>query len=372
MENTPSVSVVMPIFNAEKYLKQALDSVVSQTLQSIEIICVNDGSTDSSLQILHDYANTDKRIVIIDKPNGGYGKAMNIGIDSAIGEYIGILEPDDYIKPTMYEKLYRAATEEDLDFIRSDYYRLTTDETGSEHLDRVRICNKAEYYRSVQNPQINPDTFNIHMENWTGIYKREWVKDNAIRFNESPGASFQDNSFWFETYCLAKRIRVYDEAFYCYRVDNAASSINQPNKVFTMLDEYQWIESWLKSKPELSAKFLGMLHYKKTHNCEFAFSRLAEEFQLPFLIRYADEYQRAFTNGEIDESLFWPDELQRLKEITNDPEGYLKSYRAGMDSGSQLEGARQHGNFALFMYYLKREGTASAFKRVLARVKRRR
>ena len=366
----PSVSVIMPIYNAEKYLSQALDSVLSQSLQALEIVCVNDGSTDSSLAMLENYASRDSRIKIIDRPNGGYGKAMNIGIASATGEYIGILEPDDYLQPTMYEKLYGTAKQLDLDFIRSDYYRLTTNDSGEDSLERVRVCNNPDYYGVVLNPQENIDVFNIHMENWTGIYNHSWLKEHEIVFNESPGASFQDNSFWFQTYCWATRMSVYDEAFYCYRVDNSASSINQPNKVFTMLDEYKWIEQWLRSNHDLCTRFLGMFFYKKTHNCEFAFSRLADEYQLPFLNRYAEEYAGAFAAGEVDETLFWPDELKRLKEIVSDPERYLKMYRGGTDSKGQLQSARKQGKLAVLLFYIKREGLTAAVKRAAAHIKR--
>ena len=343
-----------------------MDSVLAQTLNQLQIVCVNDGSTDHSLEILEGYAAQNPNIVIVNQPNGGYGRAMNAGFAAAEGEYIGILEPDDYLKPTMYEKLYEVARKNELDFIRSDYYRLTTDEDGIEHLQRERVCNKESYYGVVLDPQKNLDLFNIRMENWTGIYKRSWLNEHDIRFNESPGASFQDNSFWFQTYCWAKRIYVYDEAFYCYRVDNAASSINQPNKVFTMLDEYAWIESWLRGHEELSERFLGIFLYKKTHNCEFAFSRLAEEYQLSFLERYANEYRANISAGELDESFFWPSELERLKSIVEDPAAYLKSYRQGTDPTSQFEAAKRKGNVALFNYYRRTEGIQSAIKHVIA------
>ena len=355
----------MPIYNAEPFLKQALDSVVNQTLKDIEIICVNDGSKDASLSIMRDYAAKDNRIVIIDKPNGGYGNTMNRGIKEARGEYIGILEPDDYLLPTMYEKLYKAAKQNNLDFARSNYNKLTTDKNGVEHLQLTRVCNKNAYYGKVLDPQDNLDLFNILMENWTGIYKTSWVRDHDIKFNESPGAGFQDNGFWFQSYCWATRIMVVDEPFYCYRIDNSASSINQSNKAFVMLDEYKWIENWLRSNPELCAKFMGIFQYKKTHNCEFAFSRLGRDFQLPYLERYANEYRTAFEKNEVDETLFWPDELNRLKSIVSDPKAYLDSYRNGQDKKTALENARKKGKLAVFNYYRKEEGTRSALKRTL-------
>ena len=108
------VSIIVPIYNVEQYLVECMESIVHQTLKDIEIICVNDGSTDNSLKIIQDYAQKDNRIVIIDKQNEGYGKGMNDGLDKATGEYVGIVEPDDYVDLHMYEDLYKIAHENDL------------------------------------------------------------------------------------------------------------------------------------------------------------------------------------------------------------------------------------------------------------------
>lgn len=368
MTDMPSVSVIMPIYNAEPFLRQALDSVLGQTLDTIEVICVNDGSKDHSLDIMKDYASKDPRIKIIDKPNAGYGQTMNVGISACSGEYIGILEPDDYLKPSMYETLYKNAKAHDLDFVRSDYFRLTTDDSGIDHLQREPICFKPEYYGTVLNPQENLDLFNIRMENWTGIFKRSWVEEHNIRFNESPGAGFQDNGFWFQSYCWATNIMVVNEGFYCYRVDNAASSINQTDKMFVMLDEYAWIENWLRSNQELCSKFIGVFHYKKTHNCEFALSRLAPEFKLPFLKRYADEYNAAYNAGEIDENLFHEEELERLKALLVSPECYLEKCEFQHDRNQRLNEARNSGRFSLFRAYAREDGFISALKRTLTSI----
>ena len=105
----PAISVIVPIYNVEPYLSQCLDSIISQTLADIEIICVNDGSTDNSLQILQKYAAQDNRIKIINQPNQGLSAARNSGIDVATGEFIGFVDSDDYIAPDFYETLYTVA-----------------------------------------------------------------------------------------------------------------------------------------------------------------------------------------------------------------------------------------------------------------------
>ena len=121
--DTPKVSVIVPVYNMERYLSKCLDALTKQTLTDIEIIAVNDGSTDRSPQILRSYAAQDGRIRIIDKPNSGYGASMNRGIDEARGQYVGIVEPDDYPDRVMFEKLYKAAEKHNCDLVKCNYYR---------------------------------------------------------------------------------------------------------------------------------------------------------------------------------------------------------------------------------------------------------
>ena len=102
----PKVSIIVPVYNVEMYLEQCMESLCRQTMRDLEFVCVNDGSKDHSLEILQRYAAKDPRVVIIDKENGGYGKAMNVGLDRATGEYIGILEPDDYVALTMLSLIH--------------------------------------------------------------------------------------------------------------------------------------------------------------------------------------------------------------------------------------------------------------------------
>lgn len=116
---SPKLSVIMPVCNVESYLAECLDSALSQSFHEIEIICINDGSTDRSLQILREYEKKDPRVKVIDKANAGYGAAMNDGLDAATGEYVGILESDDYACEHAWEKLYTLAKEHDLDMSKA-------------------------------------------------------------------------------------------------------------------------------------------------------------------------------------------------------------------------------------------------------------
>ena len=103
------VSIIVPAYNVEPYLVECMESITNQTLSDIEIICINDGSTDGTLNILKEYAARDERIILVDKENGGYGIGMNIGMSKATGEYIGIVEPDDFVPVNMFGDLYKIA-----------------------------------------------------------------------------------------------------------------------------------------------------------------------------------------------------------------------------------------------------------------------
>ena len=120
------LSVAVPGYNVEKYLPRCIESALFQTLEDIEIICVDDGSTDGCGAMLDEYARRDSRVKVIHQPNGGYGKAMNAGLRAATGEYFAVLESDDFILPDAYEILYANARKFDADIVRADYYFFNT------------------------------------------------------------------------------------------------------------------------------------------------------------------------------------------------------------------------------------------------------
>ena len=117
----PVVSLLVPIYNVERYLAECLDSALGQSLRDIEIICINDGSTDSSRKIIERYLQADSRVRVIDKPNSGYGASMNQGLDAARGEYVGILESDDFFESDALERLLDAARACDAQVAKADF-----------------------------------------------------------------------------------------------------------------------------------------------------------------------------------------------------------------------------------------------------------
>ena len=184
----PKVSVLVPIYNVEKYLRQCLDSLINQTLEDIEIICINDGSTDSSPEIISEYQAKDNRVKVINKANSGYGASMNMGVDAATGEYIGIVESDDYAENTMFEKLYNQAKANDLDILKSDFVKYWGD---TNQCVKAGIIDK-DWCDKVFTTDEYKEALNIIPSIWSAIYRKEFIQTYNIRFSETAGASYQD------------------------------------------------------------------------------------------------------------------------------------------------------------------------------------
>ena len=189
MINNPKISIVLPIYNVEKYLEKCLDTVVSQTLKDIEIICVIDKSPDNSIEICKRFQEKDKRIFIIDKPvNEGLGLTRNAGIEVAHGEYVAFLDSDDYVDLQMYENLYTFAKEHQLDAAFCNYVRDTDGKISksNEPVDEVLYKNKKEtedFLLDMIGPLPSyPSDVKYLVSVWRAIYSNKIIKDNHLRF----------------------------------------------------------------------------------------------------------------------------------------------------------------------------------------------
>lgn len=315
----PKVSIVVPIYNVEKYLCECLDSVVSQTLRDIEIICVNDGSTDGSLAIMEEYAKNDDRVRVISKANAGYGHSMNVGFDAATGEYLGIVESDDYAEPEMFETLYNTAVQNNADVVKSNFYFYYSkpevrneffEITPAEHCNQVKgyLAYRKIFYRK---PSI-----------WSAIYKKDFIRKNGIRFTETPGASYQDAAFNFKVWACSERSVFLHEAYLHYRQDNEASSVNSKGKVFCVCDEYEEMERFLDRHPDKKAELECLKNRIKYDSYMWNYDRLAVDFRPMFLERMAAEFRLAKEKDKLDKSLFEPWKWDTLHQIIADPAQY--------------------------------------------------
>lgn len=162
---------------------------------------------------------------------------MNVGLDNATGEYIGIVEPDDYIELNMYETLYNIATEKQLDLIKSDFYCFTGEGESLEKFYQ-KLDKTDKNYNRIINQKENLDIFELEMNNWSGIYNRDFIENFHIRHNETPGASYQDTGFWFQIFTRAERVYFLDKVSYMFRRDNENASVKNKGKVYALSKEY--------------------------------------------------------------------------------------------------------------------------------------
>ena len=314
------VSIIIPIYNVEKYLRECLDSVINQTLSEIEIICVNDGSKDNCLEIIQEYAKVDSRIKILNKDNSGYGDSMNKGIELATGEYIGIVEPDDYVEKDMFQKLYSKAKEYDADIVKSNFFILQ-DSNKDKKITLVMLDESKKYYDKLLSPIKNLNVYRFPMYTWSGIYKREFINKNNIKHNTTPGASFQDNGFFFQTFSLAKTVYFINEAFYYYRWDNPNASGNQSrrNNLIKSKKEYDFIRTFVDKHSELNPNILYAYNWQKFH----MYSSWIDDTSVDLFVQMAhQEFKAAYRNKEINYNLYSREQKRMLKTIIEHPYRY--------------------------------------------------
>lgn len=333
---TPKVSVVIPCYNVEKYLRQCLDSVVHQTLKELEIICVNDGSTDSTLAIIQEYAAEDPRIRIIDKPNSGYGESMNQGFDLATGEYIGIIESDDFAELDMFENLYTCAKQHQLDVAKSGWFDYWS--TPEERNVPRRVTTPARADRTfcpvedVVSKTEMQSIFNVQSTIWSAIYRRSFIRESNIRFIESPGASYQDASFNFKIWALAKRVRVLEACYLHYRKDNPGSSVHNTGKMYCICDEYDEMERFLNANPSLKAPLEPVMVRVKFGSYHWNYRRLTQPLQREFIQRFSTDFRRHLEDGTLQEMYFNPYNWVVVNQIIENPLAYHK-VQEGIQAG---------------------------------------
>lgn len=295
----PLVSVIVPIFNVEKYLHQCIDSILDQTLKDLEIILINDGSTDSSLDIIQEYASKDPRIVVVDKPNSGYGHSMNIGLSKATGKYVGIVESDDWIEPDMFEVLYHLSEKDDLDVSRSEFFFYTT---GDGEKSRISETSYVPHNKVIAPCEVN-SVFMQQPSIWANLYLRSFLEKNDINFLETPGASYQDTSFSFKVYACATRFEMIGRAFYHYRIDGGSSSFQNTTKVYCVCDEYREIWRFVRSHG-LYEKYRYLIPQMQYRGYKWNYQRLAQPYCDEFFDRWHEDFLRLNCDGNLDPKLF--------------------------------------------------------------------
>ena len=256
----PQISVILPVYNVEKYLSRCIESIIRQDLNNIEIICVNDGSTDRSLNILQDYAKKDKRIKIVSQKNCGLGCARNTGFKHARGNYILFVDSDDFLSENVLKDLYSNAVSNDSDLVIFKFN--TYDEVTGKYsrygipLDKkFKNCDFNNFtftYRDMKDRVMNS-----YISAWGRLYKKEFIDEHDFSFPVS--IAYEDVLYQIRCYLYAQRISFTPDHVYNYRVSNTDSIMHDTSKIFDIIKVCDSVESFLKDSSfmdEFEVEFL--------------------------------------------------------------------------------------------------------------------
>lgn len=220
----PKVSVIVPIYNVEKYLEKCINSLLSQTLEDIQIILVNDGSKDNSGNISKEYEKNNKdRVIYVEKENGGLSDARNYGLKYATGDFIAFLDSDDYIEKNAYEEMYNKAIEENADYVECDFIW--------EFPNKIRMDKQYPYKNKKEMLSF------VRVVAWNKLIKRQLITDNNLEFPK--GLRYEDVEFTYKLIPFINKFAYVDKPFIHY-VQREGSIANVQNErtaeIFTVLD----------------------------------------------------------------------------------------------------------------------------------------
>lgn len=323
MSEKPKISVLVPIYNVERYLNECLESLQEQSFKNFEVICLNDGSTDGSREIIQRFVQRDSRFVLVDKPNSGYGASMNIGLEHAKGDFISILESDDKMLPGALEKLYLTQQKYDAEVVKGDYILYWSD---SEKQNKTRRM----FDESISDRLTDARAFEyIYLQEasiWSALYCRDFLKKHEIRFLETPGASYQDTSFAFKVWACAQRAVFIQDPIIAYRQDNENSSVNSKEKAFFVCGEYKEIFRWLEryEPRELKNEVVKLALISKYNAYLWNLDRLAVQNKLSFLENMRSEFLEDKDSGlmKMEDWTYW--RRLNLEVIFENPKKYLQ------------------------------------------------
>lgn len=329
------VTVIMPSLNVAPYIEECICSVENQTLSDIEILCIDAGSTDGTLEILKKHAENDYRIRIINSSVKSYGYQINLGIREAKGEYIDIVETDDSVSLDMLETLYSAADHE-ADYVKSNFYRVS--HIGNKKI--LAVNNTIESIGITPGKTINPaEHRKAHLSDgsiWAGIFRRKFLVDNNIILNETKGAAFQDIGFAHQVLSWAESAVYLDEPMYFYKTDREdASTWNKNCLVYTIQEYKRLFEEDIipaerfnanRSAIDMKMYFAVIGEVDKVINMTegpFDISSIAEPYEW-----FKDRVDKEITAGYFGFDYIGKDQAADLKLMLEDLSSYVKLIKA--------------------------------------------
>lgn len=245
----PKLSIIIPVYNVEKYVSNCLESILNQPFKDLEVICVNDGSSDKSLSVLQEYKNRDERIIIIDKKNEGSGVARNSALAIARGEYIFFVDGDDWIEENSLDKMISEADKLQTDILifgGLSYY----EEKGRKGGYSANKLPKKYLNKIFSSEDIKKDVFKFPSTAWTKLYRREFLMKNNIKFQEIKVG--QDQLPFFHSMITAEKIALLPQNLYCYRKNRkGAVTAVKKKKNFSPIYVFYAVEEVLQNTDKL-------------------------------------------------------------------------------------------------------------------------
>lgn len=304
MKKGISVSVIIPVYKAESFLRHCIESVIGQTLQNIEIILVDDGSPDACPEICDEYKRADARVRVIHQANSGLACAYNAGLSAARGEYIGFVEADDFIAQDMYEVLYTDAITSKADVVKGNYFEYY-DVTGKEPL--IKPASSLLDIQPPQNPFTvyeYPAVLIHHPSIWTGLYSRKFLQKYNISFQDINRGFYVDQNWRYETLIQAQRIYWENKAFYHYRLTNPAATSHRGDNPDDIFNVYDRLELFLKKHPGQKEKIQQYLYFEIYHHLFWNAERVDKNYKAYALRRLHEKFTTMDTKTVESSSLF--------------------------------------------------------------------
>lgn len=297
----PVISVIVPVYNVEKYLSTCLDSILNQTFSNIEIICVNDGSTDRSRKILEYYQYKDCRIKIVDKVNGGLSSARNAGMRVAQGEFFSFIDSDDWVENTMLEKLYNNITSLNTDIAicgvhQYDETRQCIDDSNLYYT--LGFFNETFDNRDFSYKDVKPFLMDVCVMAWNKLYRRSLIEKCNAWFPD--GLIFEDGPFFFTIFFQTERVSIVRDFLYFYRVNRKNSIIHKAGKKFlNIIDVAEIMYSKIKDLPDYD-DIRYVFFMKKVEDIISRFDNLKPQYRLAYAKKLKNE------SSLVNEELFPP------------------------------------------------------------------
>ena len=294
------ISVVVPAYNAVDYLDEAITSIIDQSFKDLEIICVDDGSTDDTLERLEEYASRDSRIQVFHQENQGPGGATNTGISKASGKYIYLMDADDALDLNALEELHNIMEERDLDFV---IFKAINYDQDTDSYYEIDYYTMPKLYECVGDSVFNwrdlgSKIFKISVTPWSKLYRHEFVKESGAKFPMN--LIYQDNIFFYQILFSADRIYFYDKFLYKRRV-HSKSLVNSHNeKSVQAIEIFNLIVKTFMDYGHFE-EFKSELYNRKINTCNYRYNLIRDEFKELFFVEMKKDFEKIIGHEKYDD-----------------------------------------------------------------------